>query len=135
MGELTKEQVEKINGLTKQTRDALLGICMFCETPIMDTSVKNDMANFSIIFQRLFVHMDDKHITKDIRGFFCCRDCSLSQFKLNIVKQISEIHVNLTQLNHDFASKLKEFALKEQAKKNLEEEMKRLEESKNEEII
>lgn len=134
MGEITVDQMNKIKDLTKDTVNHLMGICMFCEKPIMDTSVKNDIADFSMVIQRLYAHVDNKHVIKELRGFFVCRECSLSQFKLNIVKQLSELHIDLAKINEEFAVKLREYEIKEQAKKNLEEEMKKLEESKNEKI-
>lgn len=134
-----KESVEKIKTIQRllaKANDGLLGCCIFCEKPIIVTQehIEKAIFDFFLLVQRVFFHMDGKHTQQEIQAFLCCRECTLSQYKLKIMKQMAEIHFDLTKVNEQFAKALAESLIKEKVQKDMADQLKALETPVNAEV-
>lgn len=117
--------IEKYEGLSKSTKDEILGVCLFCQTIISHTEVKNNIMNFQFAPQTLFIKFGEKMLRKEVNGFFCCNGCLSHPIRVSLFKQLNMIQINLEELNEEVSKVIQKESI---AKKYQEELTKKLEE-------
>jgi hypothetical protein len=120
---IPQEQLDQWQALTKSANDNLLGLCLFCQHPILKSEIKIGPTNFKFVPMNLIVKFDDKAMQETLKGFFCCGKCIVEPAKLQVLTQINRIEIDLRELNQKFADELRKYEIKKRYEEGLEKEL------------